>query len=52
VITAVDRRHQALELDCHGRRITLDAGFLHGETARGEPTLLTATRSPATSRRA
>jgi conjugative relaxase-like TrwC/TraI family protein len=39
-VVAIDRRHQALELDCHGRLVTLDADFLHGETARGEPTLL------------
>lgn len=39
-ITGVDRHRQALELDCHGRRVSVDADFLHGETARGEPTLL------------
>jgi hypothetical protein len=39
-ITRVDRHRQALELDSHGRRVSVDADFLHGATARGEPTLL------------
>jgi conjugative relaxase-like TrwC/TraI family protein len=39
-VVAIDHRRQALELDCHGRRVSLGADFLHGETARGEPTLL------------
>jgi hypothetical protein len=40
VITRVDHRSQALELDCHGHRVTLDADFLHSATTRDEPTLL------------
>lgn len=36
----VDRRSSALDLDCQGHRVTLDADFLLGETVRGEPTLL------------
>lgn len=39
-VMRVDRHRQALELDCRGRRVSVDADFLHGETARGEPTLL------------
>jgi hypothetical protein len=36
----VDVRSSALEVDCHGHRVTLDADFLFGETVSGEPTLL------------
>jgi hypothetical protein len=39
-VVGVDRRRAALELDCHGRRVELDADFLLAETERGEPTML------------
>ena len=39
-VVAVDTDRRALEVHCDGRRVTLDARFLLGETADGEPTLL------------